>query len=188
MEHVFGKGCFDQVIGEREGIPKKPDPTGALTAAAAMGAKPSECLYFGDTNTDMQTGKNAKMTTVGVLWGFRGREELAAFHPEYLIEKPEEILRGAGGGGLRQGVCRPAQPEADGRGAHSDAGGTAGRRRTLAGAGRGHWKTAGSFRGRRFRERRRDLTLREIVLKLVTGNGRYLSRQYGRKGVRMDKD
>ena len=33
------------------------------------------------------------MTTVGVLWGFRGREELAAFHPEYLIEKPEEILR-----------------------------------------------------------------------------------------------
>ena len=92
VEHVFGKGCFDQVIGEREGIPKKPDPTGALTAAAAMGAKPSECLYFGDTNTDMQTGKNAKMTTVGVLWGFRGREELAAFHPEYLIEKPEEIL------------------------------------------------------------------------------------------------
>ena len=93
VEHVFGKGCFDQVIGEREGIPKKPDPTGALTAAAAMGAKPSECLYFGDTNTDMQTGKNAKMTTVGDLWGFRGREELAAFHPEYLIEKPEEILR-----------------------------------------------------------------------------------------------
>ena len=31
VEHVFGKGCFDQVIGEREGIPKKPDPTGALT-------------------------------------------------------------------------------------------------------------------------------------------------------------
>ena len=31
------------------------------------------------------------------------------------------------------------------------------------------------------------MTLREIVLKLVTGNGRYLSRQYGRKGVRMTK-
>ena len=31
------------------------------------------------------------------------------------------------------------------------------------------------------------MTLWEIVLKLVTGNGRYLSRQYGRKGVRMTK-
>lgn len=52
-----------------------------------------ECLYFGDTNTDMKTGKNAKMTTVGVLWGFRGREELAAFHPEFLLEKPQDILK-----------------------------------------------------------------------------------------------
>ena len=49
-------------------------------------------LYFGDTNTDKKTGKNAKMTTVGVLWGFRGREELAAFQPEFLLEKPLDIL------------------------------------------------------------------------------------------------
>jgi len=41
----------------------------------------------------MKTGKNAKMTTVGVLWGFRGREELAAFHPEFLLEKPQDILK-----------------------------------------------------------------------------------------------
>lgn len=92
VEAVFGKGFFDAVIGEREGIPKKPDPTGALTAAEKLGAKPEECLYFGDTNTDMQTGKNAKMTTIGVLWGFRGREELQEFSPDYLIETPEEMI------------------------------------------------------------------------------------------------
>lgn len=78
VEYVFGAGYFDTVIGEQEGVPKKPDPSGALKAAKICGADPSECLYFGDTNTDMKTGKNAKMTTVGVLWGFRGREELAA--------------------------------------------------------------------------------------------------------------
>ena len=92
VEYVFGKGCFDVVIGEREGIPKKPDPTGALTAARELQASPEECLYFGDTNTDMQTGKNAGMTTVGVLWGFRGREELAAFHPRFLLERPQEMI------------------------------------------------------------------------------------------------
>lgn len=92
VEYVFGKGYFDAIIGEREGIPKKPDPTGALTAAAELGAKPSECLYFGDTNTDMQTGKNAGMTTVGVLWGFRSQKELAAFNPDYLIKSPGEMV------------------------------------------------------------------------------------------------
>lgn len=92
VEYVFGKGYFDEIIGEREGIPKKPDPTGALTAAGTLGAEPSQCLYFGDTNTDMKTGKNAGMTTVGVLWGFRSREELASLGPDYLIEKPQEII------------------------------------------------------------------------------------------------
>ncbi len=93
VEYVFGTNYFDTVIGEQEGVPKKPDPSGALKAAKLCGADPSECLYFGDTNTDMKTGKNAKMTTVGVLWGFRGCEELAAFHPEFLLEKPQDILK-----------------------------------------------------------------------------------------------
>lgn len=92
VEAVFGKGFFDEIIGEQEGIPKKPDPTGALTAAKRLGAEPGECLYFGDTNTDMKTGKNAGMTTVGVLWGFRSREELEEFSPDYLIEKPENMI------------------------------------------------------------------------------------------------
>lgn len=92
VEHVFGKGFFDVILGEGNGIMKKPDPTGALKAAEMLGVKPQECLYFGDTNTDMETGKNAGMPTVGVLWGFRGREELASFYPEYLIEKPEDMI------------------------------------------------------------------------------------------------
>lgn len=92
VEYVFGKDRFGTVIGEREGIPKKPDPTGALTAAAQLHVRPEECLYFGDTNTDMKTGHAAGMTVVGVLWGFRSREELEALAPAYLIERPQEII------------------------------------------------------------------------------------------------
>lgn len=92
VEYVFGKNAFDVIVGEREGIPKKPDPAGALYAAGQMGLKPAECLYLGDTNTDMKTGKNAGMATVGVLWGFRGREELEEFAPEHLIEKPQDAI------------------------------------------------------------------------------------------------
>ena len=88
---VFENGLFKVVIGESETIPKKPDPKGAKTAARLLGAKPEECLYFGDTNTDMRTGKGAGMATVGVLWGFRTREELLAFSPDYMIERPEDM-------------------------------------------------------------------------------------------------
>ncbi len=91
IEAVFGKGYFDAVCGEREGIPKKPDPRGLLALAQELEVPLEECLYFGDTNTDMLTGKNAGVDTVGVLWGFRGREELEAFSPKYLIESPGEV-------------------------------------------------------------------------------------------------
>lgn len=92
VEYVFGRECFDLVMGASEKVPKKPDPTGALSAAAEFGVLPEECLYIGDTETDMKTGKNAKMATVGVLWGFRSRETLAACRPDFLAESPLKLL------------------------------------------------------------------------------------------------
>ena len=77
VETVYGPGFFDKITGEGKGMKCKPEP--------------SECLYFGDTNTDMKTGINAGMDTVGVLWGFRDREELEAFKPKYIISHPDEI-------------------------------------------------------------------------------------------------
>ena len=53
--------------------------------------KPEECLYFGDTDTDMQTGHNAGLFTVGVSWGFRPREELEAWHADRIIESAKEF-------------------------------------------------------------------------------------------------
>ena len=39
----------------------------------------------------MRTGINAGMDTVAVTWGFRGRAELEAYHPQYIIDHPSEI-------------------------------------------------------------------------------------------------
>ncbi len=84
---------FDYVQGQGHGVPIKPDPTGALAAAHALGAEPSECYYFGDTWTDMQCGTRAGMHTVGVLWGYRDRQELLENGAEHIISVPEEILK-----------------------------------------------------------------------------------------------
>lgn len=88
---VYGKGFFRRITGEGRGVKCKPDPEGVLETAKALGIKVEDCLYFGDTNTDMETGQRAGMDTVGVLWGFRSEEELMAFHPRYLIRHPDEI-------------------------------------------------------------------------------------------------
>ncbi len=93
IETVFGAGYFDVVAGEQPGIPRKPDPAGVVRILDQLGVRPEECLYFGDTNTDMRTGLGAGLITVGVAWGFRDREELEAFHPPYLISHPQEVFQ-----------------------------------------------------------------------------------------------
>ena len=72
--------------------PLKPDPAGALLIARKLGVDPADCLYVGDTSTDMNCGSAAGMETVGVLWGYRPREELTANGARRLISDPMELI------------------------------------------------------------------------------------------------
>ena len=83
---------FAAVRGRVEGVPLKPDPAGALLIASAMDLTPQDFLYVGDTSTDMNCGNAAGMGTVGVLWGYRPREELKASGARYMISSPMELL------------------------------------------------------------------------------------------------
>lgn len=96
MENLF-PDMFDMILGQSGDFPRKPAPDGPLKIAAAFGVKPEECMYIGDTKTDMQTGKAAGMFTVGVLWGFREKKELESNGADLIVEKPEEILALCGG-------------------------------------------------------------------------------------------
>lgn len=92
IQAFFGTELFSIVLGQREGIPLKPDPCGVLEILAALHCKKEECLYIGDTAVDMHTGNNAGLTTVGVLWGFRDRKELQEAGAAHIIEKPDALL------------------------------------------------------------------------------------------------
>lgn len=91
VSKLYGDGYFTRVVGQREGVALKPDPGAVIEVMKEQGVSSEECLYFGDTSTDMQTGKNAGIFTVGVLWGFRDREELLENGADLLLERPEEI-------------------------------------------------------------------------------------------------
>ena len=92
VQALFGNIPFVDVLGQREGFPRKPDPTVACELAKQMGVEPSRCALVGDTRIDVQTGTAAGMLVLGVLWGCGGEEELRRSGAQALIERPEDLL------------------------------------------------------------------------------------------------
>ena len=92
VEEIFGTDTFSRVQGQKEGIPRKPDPAAALEIAKTLGAAPSEILYIGDSEVDIATGMAAGMKTIGVSWGFRTREALKEAGAGLIIDSPKEIM------------------------------------------------------------------------------------------------
>lgn len=93
VEKLLSPWHFELVAGSKENVPRKPDPTAALEIAKLLGIPPAKFLYLGDTGIDMQTATRAGMFPVGVLWGFRNREELLANGAKKLIGNPPDILK-----------------------------------------------------------------------------------------------
>ena len=93
VEEVFGKELFDHIQGQKDGVPKKPDPTAALTIASSFGVLPEEAAYIGDSEVDLATGHAARMQTILVSWGFRGREALLEDGAECIVDSAEEIRK-----------------------------------------------------------------------------------------------
>lgn len=89
---LLGAWRFAAILGARAGVPKKPDPVGALEIAAKVNVPPDAWLYVGDTGTDMETARAAGMVAVGALWGFRTAEELRQAGAAMVIEHPLELI------------------------------------------------------------------------------------------------
>lgn len=101
VSHFFPGITFHAVAGQKDGVPRKPDPAAALTMARTLLVEPEACALIGDTSTDMQTALAATMFPAGVLWGFRGEKELRDNGARLLAITPEALL------GLFQIPTRP---------------------------------------------------------------------------------
>lgn len=93
VDKIFGSNTFDMVLGYKNEETKKPSPYGALLISKHFNIEPKDCVYVGDTDTDMQTGVSAGMYTVGVTWGFRDREELIDNKADDVIDNPMDLLK-----------------------------------------------------------------------------------------------
>ena len=91
---LFFDGMFEVVFGQRAGVKLKPAPDAPLEICKILGVEPSETAYFGDTGVDMQTAKNyGAGIGIGVLWGFRDKDELTAHDADALISSPLDALK-----------------------------------------------------------------------------------------------
>ena len=92
IRKYFPADTFDTFEGDRPGVPRKPDPAHVRIVLEKMGVRPEETVYLGDSGVDMQTAVNAGALPVGVLWGFREKDELMENGAQILLSKPSELL------------------------------------------------------------------------------------------------
>lgn len=89
---LMDKTIFSAIIGQRDNVPTKPEPHMPFLAMTEMDVNPDECLFVGDSNTDIETALNSGNIPVGVLWGFRSEEELRGAGARYIVKTPKEIM------------------------------------------------------------------------------------------------
>ena len=82
---------FDHVQGT-DGFPAKPEPDVLLKSVEILGVRAGDCLFIGDSATDMEAGRRAGMHTCAVKWGYGDLEEMARWEPDFWIEAPHQLL------------------------------------------------------------------------------------------------
>ena len=94
VAHYF-PNTFDVVLGEREGIPRKPDPQVVWDILASLPSTINHklsTLYVGDSLVDAATARVANLPFVACTWGFCTKEQLLTVTPDHMVNHPLEIL------------------------------------------------------------------------------------------------
>jgi phosphoglycolate phosphatase len=89
-------GMFDDCVGERSGVPRKPAPDSVHGILDKLGVAAADAVYVGDSDVDIATARNAGLDEILVSWGFRGREFLLEHGAKVVVDKPVEIVARVG--------------------------------------------------------------------------------------------
>lgn len=79
------------MVGDREGIRRKPAPDSVLEVMRMLGSKHKDTVYIGDSEVDIETAANAGVDCISVTWGFRTPEQLRESGAEVLVSDAKEL-------------------------------------------------------------------------------------------------
>lgn len=83
---------INYTMGRRNGMPHKPSPEPLIIICDNLKIPPSETLIVGDTELDIQCGKNANAKTCGVLYGYRDRVQIENENPDFIITELNDLI------------------------------------------------------------------------------------------------
>lgn len=93
IPYYFPKIPFVAILGEQEGIPRKPDPSIVFSVLNNCPTPKRDVLMVGDSSVDIETARRACIESVGVTWGFRPVSELRNACADHIISDPSEVLK-----------------------------------------------------------------------------------------------
>lgn len=92
LDSAFGESFFDYLSADDGTHPLKPDAGVVRDACVKLQVEPSDCVFVGDTGTDIETARNAGIASIGCVYGFRGRAELERYGATVCVDNAAEIL------------------------------------------------------------------------------------------------
>lgn len=93
MIYTLFPNIFDIVQGDKEGLPKKPDPSVINLVIEELKFDKSDVFYIGDSEVDIETANNAGIKLVLVDYGFHRSYEYLKDSRGVHVQKPEELLK-----------------------------------------------------------------------------------------------
>lgn len=85
-------GLFDTIICCEDTTRNKPDPDPIYKACEAIGIDPGEALMVGDSNFDIECGKNAGSKTCLVKYTLLDIIKIMELKPDYVVDNLTDIL------------------------------------------------------------------------------------------------
>jgi len=93
IDHFNLRLSFDYVMGRRDELAHKPSPESLLYICKKLQVDPSETLMVGDTELDIQCGKNAGAKSCGVIYGYRTKDQLEKEKPDFILSGLNELTK-----------------------------------------------------------------------------------------------
>ena len=91
-KQLLSKYNFDFVVGNiLDKFKPKPDKSCVDYCLQNLNSKPEECIYIGDSDVDMLTAIGSGLDEVGVLWGYRTKEDLVNAGASRLASNAKEL-------------------------------------------------------------------------------------------------
>lgn len=91
VEYFFGNDTFGTIVGLKDGINPKPNPSTTLDFLRQNGVLPNEAIFVGDSEVDVETARNAGTDIAAVSWGFRDPQQLLGAGAVRLYDNPMQL-------------------------------------------------------------------------------------------------